>query len=84
MNWDGSTQTVPVNEDTLRELARATDGRFYSAASDRQLDRVYEDIGSSIGYRVEATEITPFLVVAGLLLALVAAALSLRWFSRLI
>ena len=84
MNWDGSTQTVPVNEDTLRELAQATDGRFYSAASDQQLNQVYEDIGSSIGTRVEATEITPFLVVAGLLLALVAAALSLRWFSRLI
>lgn len=80
----GEVQRVPVNEDLLRRLAQSTDGRFYAAGSDEQLNRVYEDIGSSIGFRTEAVEITPWLVVAGLLIALVAAALSLRWFSRLI
>lgn len=84
LNDSGRPQTVPVNEDTLRELAQATDGRFYTADSDEQLNQVYEDIGSSIGFRTEPVEITPWLVVAGLLLALTAAALSLRWSSRLI
>jgi Ca-activated chloride channel homolog len=81
---DGSTTRVPVDETALRALAAATDGRFYSAESDQQLNRVYDDIGSSIGYRFEPLEITPWLVVAGLLVALLAGALSLRWFSRLI
>jgi Ca-activated chloride channel homolog len=83
-NWDGSTQRVPVDETALRQLAADTHGRFYAAGSDAQLDRVYGDIGSSIGWRVEPTELTPYLVALGLLLALVASGLSLRWFSRLI
>lgn len=80
----GQPQTVPVNEDVLRQLSESTGGAFYTADTDQRLDAVYEDIGSSIGYRTENTEITPWLVVAGLLLALAGASLSLRWFSRLI
>lgn len=81
---NGRTTRVPVNEDVLRELSQATDGRFYAAGSDAQLNEVYQDIGSSIGTRIEPVEVTPWLVVLGLLTALIAAALSLRWFSRLI
>ena len=84
IDQNGRVTRVPVNEDTLRELAQSTDGRFYTADSDEQLSDVYQDIGSSIGTRVEPIEVTPWLVVAGLLTALIAAALSLRWFSRLI
>ncbi|MFD1723089.1 VWA domain-containing protein [Amnibacterium endophyticum] len=84
LGMNGARQQVPVDEDALRELATSTDGRFYAAGSDEQLRQVYEDIGSSIGTRVEPVELTPWLVVAGLLIALAAAALSLRWFSRLI
>jgi Ca-activated chloride channel family protein len=45
---------------------------------------VYDDIGSSIGWRTQQQEVTPYLAALGLLVFVGAGALSLRWFSRLI
>ena len=67
-----------------RALAEATGGTAYTAESGEQLRDVYADIGSSIGWRVEQREVTPYLAALGLLVAVGAGALSLRWFSRLI
>ncbi len=48
-----------------------------------ELKQVYEDMGSSIGYRTKPREITQWYVGAGLLFAMAAAGLSLLWTSRL-
>ena len=74
---------VPVDEETLAELAEGSDGRAYTAQSSDELNEVYDDIQSSIGWRSEPREVAPYLSAIALLLGLVAAALSLRWFSRL-
>ena len=74
---------VPVDIDALAELADGTGGAAYTAESGDELAEVYEDIGSSIGWRTEPREITPHLAAAGFLLALAAGAMSLLWFSRL-
>jgi Ca-activated chloride channel family protein len=75
---------VPVDEAALRELAEATGGTAYTAQSGEELSSVYDDIGSSIGWRTQQQEVTPYLAALGLLVAGGAGALSLRWFSRLI
>ena len=75
---------VPVNGETLAQLADATGGTAYSAESGEQLADVYSDIGSSIGWRTEVREVTPYLAALALLVAVGAGTLSLRWFSRLI
>jgi Ca-activated chloride channel homolog len=75
---------VPVDEETLAELADTTGGTAYSAESSEELQDVYRDIGSSIGWRTEWREVTPYVAAIALVCGLVAAALSLRWFSRLI
>ena len=75
---------VPVDEAALRELAEATGGTAYTAESGEELRDVYDDIGSSIGWRTEQREVTPYLAALGLLVVVGAGALSLRWFSRLI
>ena len=67
-----------------RALAEATGGTAYTAESGEELRDVYADIGSSIGWRTEQREVTPYLAALGLLVAAGAGALSLRWFSRLI
>lgn len=77
-------QSVEVREDTLRELADSTGGQFYSASSADELREVYEDIGTLVGYHLEYREITVWVVIGAMILAFVAAALSLRWFARLI
>jgi Ca-activated chloride channel family protein len=78
------TQSAPADDNTLRMLAEETAGHFYRAESGAELDQVYEDIGSAIGWRTETTLVTTPLVLIGLALAITATALSLRWFSRLV
>lgn len=74
---------VPADTTSLAQLAADSGGQAYEAETTDELSAVYEDIGSSIGWRTEPTELTPYLTAVALLLALGAAALSLRWFARL-
>jgi Ca-activated chloride channel family protein len=79
----GRILRVPVDEAALRLIADKTGGVAYKAVSKDELEEVYADLGSSIGYRTERREVTSWFLGAGLLAALLAAAGSLAWFSRL-
>ena len=79
----GRTIPVPVDEETLAELADTTGGQAYTAATGDELTAVYEDIGSSIGWRTEPRELTPYLAALALVLMTVGGVMSLRWFARL-
>jgi Ca-activated chloride channel family protein len=79
----GALQKVPVDRVSLQQLADKTKGYFYEAASVSELKKVYEDMGSSIGHRVESREVTQWYAGAALLFGLCAAAMSLLWTSRL-
>ncbi len=76
-------QPVPVDHETLRTIAAETGGRAYRAESARELRRVYRDLGSSLGYRIERHEVTSWAVGLGLLAGLLAATTSLRFTGRL-
>ena len=80
----GQLQRVPVDRMALAELAETTEGYFYEAASVTELKQVYQDMGSSIGFRTEPREITQWYAGIALLLALCAGALSLLWSSRML
>jgi Ca-activated chloride channel family protein len=80
----GQLQRVPVDRMALSQLAETTQGYFYEAASVSELKQVYQDMGSSIGFRTEPREITQWYAGIALLLALCAGGLSLLWSSRLI
>jgi Ca-activated chloride channel family protein len=79
----GVPQQVPVDRYALQQLAEATKGNFYEAASREELRKVYADMGSSIGYRKRAKEVAPWFVAIGLAFALAAGGLSLLWSPRL-
>jgi Ca-activated chloride channel family protein len=74
---------VPVDAPTLEDIAQTTGGEFYEAASGDELEDVYSDIGSSVGYRTEKQEVSAWFIGFGLLAAGAAAGASLLWFSRL-
>jgi Ca-activated chloride channel family protein len=80
---NGTVQRVPVDRPALEQLAESTRGFFYEAASAESLRKVYQDMGSSIGFRVKAREIGQWFIGFGLLFALVGAGLSLLWTSRI-
>jgi len=79
----GSVQRVPVDRPALEQLAESTRGYFYEAATADALKQVYQDMGSSIGFKTKAKEIPQWFVGVGLVLAIGAAAMSLLWTSRL-
>jgi Ca-activated chloride channel family protein len=80
---NGQQQRVPVDRQALQKLAETTKGHFYEAASLGELKKVYQDMGSSIGYRTKPREVTQWYVGAAMLFALAAAGMSLLWTSRL-
>lgn len=80
----GQRQRVPVDRLALADLAETTDGYFYEAASVSELKQVYQDMGSSIGFRTEPREVTQWYAGVALLLALCAGATSLLWSSRIV
>ncbi|WP_433236499.1 VWA domain-containing protein [Streptosporangium sp. CA-135522] len=80
---DGRDVNVPVNKATLQTLSEGTSGRAYEAESGTQLREVYEQIGTSLGYRTVHQEISQRFVVAALLTGLLVAVSALLTGSRL-
>jgi Ca-activated chloride channel family protein len=78
------TKPVPPDEASLRQIAQASGGKSYSAESASDLSDVYDRLGSQLGTKQEPREITSGFAGAGLALLALGAALSLRWFGRLI
>lgn len=74
---------VPVDREALGEIADATGGKAFEADSAESIVSVFEDLGHGVGTRTEPWEITDGLAIAALVMASVAAAGSLVWFSRL-
>lgn len=80
----GGPIRVPVDEQALRELADDTGGTAFDADTASELDAVYADIGSSIGYEEEDRDISRWFLGAGLITLSVCAGLSLVWSSRIL
>ena len=80
---DGEIQPVPVDREPLRLIAERTGGQFFSAESLGELQSVYQDIGSSIGFDTEEQEVTDRFAGYAVVLVLISAALLLLFFQRL-
>ncbi|HEV8569371.1 MAG TPA: VWA domain-containing protein [Actinoplanes sp.] len=80
---NGRAMRVPVDGQTLEAVAEQTGGGYHEAASSDELRAVYDDIGSSIGYTTERQDISARFIGIGLVLALLAVAGSMFWFSRI-
>jgi Ca-activated chloride channel family protein len=84
LDLEGETVPVPVDRATLKDIADQTGGSYSEAASAAELEQVYADLGSQIGYTTEPKDVSAWFVRGGVLLALIGAALSLFWTNRLI
>lgn len=74
---------VPPDPDTLRAIAAATGGRFYTATEAEGLREVYESLGSRLGERRQEREVTDAFAGGSAALLLVGGALSVFWLRRL-
>ena len=70
---DGKREPVPVDHEAMRQIAEITEGRYFAAATPEELETVYENIGSSVGYEKADREVTSRFAGYGLALAVLAA-----------
>lgn len=77
------TTAVPPDPETLRQIAEMTGGLFFSAPSESDLQAIYEDLGSRVGFTPEDQEVTVLFAGLGLVLIFVGGALAVLWFNRL-
>jgi Ca-activated chloride channel family protein len=77
-------ERVPPDPRSLAAVAHASGGQAFTAATTGGLDAVYQRLGSQLGRRDVHRQVTAAFAAGGLVLLLGGAALSLRWFGRLI
>jgi Ca-activated chloride channel family protein len=80
----GFTQRIPVppDKETLKAVARATDGRFFEALSAEDADEIYSRIGTRLSSKPVKREVTAAFAGGALVLLLLGGGMSLRWFGR--
>ena len=83
VDLDGKREPVPVDHQELEDIAKTSGGQNFSAASAEELKKVYENIGSDIGYEKADREVSSRFAGYGLALAVLAAlgaiSLGARW-----
>ena len=84
IGFEGWSMRVRLDEDTLKNIANATRANYFYAGTADDLKQVYQGLSSRLVVETKETEITGFLSLAGALLAIAAAALSIWWFGRLL
>lgn len=80
----GWSARVRLDEEPLKRIAEMTDAEYYYAGTAEDLNKIYRTLNSRLVLKTEETEISALFSAAGALLALLAAALSLVWFNRIV
>jgi Ca-activated chloride channel homolog len=80
---EGLAIYMQLDEPTLREVARMTGGEYHHAGTAEELRSVYQDLGTRLQVQTRETEITALLALAGAVLVVAAASLSIVWFGRI-
>ncbi len=84
LTGEGWSIRVRLDEDALKQIADLTGGEYFYAGTAADLKKVYEALNSKLVMEKKETEDTAIFAVAGALLALLAAGLSLLWFNRIL
>jgi Ca-activated chloride channel family protein len=75
---------VPPDTETLKEIARVSGGKSYTATETDKVKEIYAKLGTRLSSRSEKQEVTAFFAGGAIMLLVAAGSLSLRWFGRLI
>jgi Ca-activated chloride channel homolog len=81
---DGVSRPVPPDPATLRAISEASRGQAFTAGDADRLAAVYERLGSQVATEREPREVTAAFAGGALVLLAGGAAMSLRWFRRLV
>ncbi len=79
---NGFTVFTQLDEATLQQIAEITDGNYYNAQTEEDLQAIYENIDPRLVVIEEYTEVTAIFAGASILILLAAGMISLLWFSH--
>lgn len=78
------TRQVPPDPATLEQVAQRTGGEAFTIDDAEELERIYERLGSELATEDRKQEVTSAFAGGALLLVLLAAGGSIRWFGRVV
>ena len=84
IGFEGWSMRVRLDEETLKAVATRTQAEYFYAGTAENLKKVYETLSSRLTVEKKETEISALLALAGALLSVIAAGLSLLWFNRIL
>jgi Ca-activated chloride channel homolog len=79
---EGFTVHTSLDEGALQQIAALTEGAYFSAERQGELDAIYDEIDLRLVVEPEQIEVTSLLAGLSVLLLLIGGACSLVWFSR--
>ena len=77
------TLQVPPDTETLAQIAEITQASAFDAPTAKDLQAVYDNLQSRVGFTEQEQEVTAWFAAAALVLVVVGAGLSAVWFGRL-
>jgi Ca-activated chloride channel family protein len=83
VNFEGRSVFVRLDEETLKKVADITHGTYFRAGSEAELKKIYKSLTTQFVMETQKTEVTALLAAAAAFMTVLAAALSLLWFSRI-
>lgn len=75
---------VRLDEDTLKDVAKTTQGEYFYAGTAENLKQVYQSLSTRLTVEKKETEVSGLLALCAALLVAFSAGLSLLWFNRVL
>ena len=82
IGFEGWSMRVRLDEETLKSIANITRADYFYAGTAADLKTVYQGLSSRLVVEKKETEISALFALAGAILTMLAAALSVWWFGR--
>lgn len=84
IGFEGWSMRVRLDEDTLKDVAKTTQGEYFYAGTAENLKQVYQSLSTRLTVEKKETEVSGLLALFAALLVALSAGLSLFWFNRVL
>ncbi|HEY4032224.1 MAG TPA: VWA domain-containing protein [Caulobacteraceae bacterium] len=84
VGFGGRFMRAQLDEEALKQIADMTKGQYFRATNSTELKKIYQGLNTQLIKETKETEVTALFSVAAAVLALLAAGLSMLWFSRIL